>query len=148
MSNTREKLIEMLDDYTDTLSVRDIHKADFVEQFADHLIAHGVTVQEWISVKDRLPESNKIVLASAVSKTFGYRHTLMVAHIGHHEATTEDDGWRECEVDTEYDEEKDCFWIPECWWEVNSVEDNGNWIIDSDYEVTHWMPLPESPKGE
>ena len=26
------------------------------ETIADHLIAHGVTVQEWISVKDRLPE--------------------------------------------------------------------------------------------
>lgn len=26
------------------------------EEFADYLIAHGVTVQEWISVKDRLPE--------------------------------------------------------------------------------------------
>ena len=120
----------------------------FAKDVTRDLLTNGVTVQEWISVKDRLPESNKIVLASAVSKTFGYRHTLMVAHIGHHEATTEDDGWRECEVDTEYDEEKDCFWIPECWWEVNSVEDNGNWIIDSDYEVTHWMPLPQPPKGE
>lgn len=28
----------------------------FPERFADYLIAHGVTVQEWISVDDRLPE--------------------------------------------------------------------------------------------
>ena len=28
----------------------------FPERFADHLIANGVTVQEWISVNDRLPE--------------------------------------------------------------------------------------------
>ena len=28
------------------------------EEIADHLIANGVTVQEWISVKDRLPEKN------------------------------------------------------------------------------------------
>lgn len=101
---------------------------------------------EWISVEERLPESEKIVLVSALSKTFRYRHTLMVAHIGHHEFTTEDSDWREYEGDTEYDEENDCFWIPECWYEVNSVEDNGNWIIDSDYDVTHWMPLPEPPK--
>lgn len=112
-----------------------------------HLDATPAAMQ-WIPVTERLPESEKIVLASAKSKTLGYRHTLMVAHIGHHEFTTEDYGWQEYEGDTEYDEEKDCFWIPECWWEVNSVEDNGNWIIDSDYEVTHWMPLPQPPKGE
>lgn len=28
----------------------------FPYRFADYLIANGVTVQEWISVKDRLPE--------------------------------------------------------------------------------------------
>lgn len=28
----------------------------FPERFADYLIAHGVTVQKWISVDDRLPE--------------------------------------------------------------------------------------------
>ena len=26
------------------------------EEIADHLISHGVTVQEWISVDDRMPE--------------------------------------------------------------------------------------------
>lgn len=28
----------------------------FPDRFADHLIANGVTMQEWISVDDRLPE--------------------------------------------------------------------------------------------
>lgn len=28
----------------------------FPDRFADYLIAHGVTTQEWISVDDRLPE--------------------------------------------------------------------------------------------
>lgn len=31
----------------------------FPDRFADYLIAHGVTVQEWISVDDRLPEIPK-----------------------------------------------------------------------------------------
>ena len=35
----------------------------FPVRFADHLISHGVTVQEWISVKDRLPEDDSDVLA-------------------------------------------------------------------------------------
>ena len=35
---------------------------DKVDVLADYLIAHGVTVHEWISVKDRLPENEKYVL--------------------------------------------------------------------------------------
>jgi hypothetical protein len=72
----------------------------------------------------------------------------MASHVGHHEFTTEDIEWREYEGETEYDEENDCFWIPECWYEVNAIDDNGNWVIDSEYDVTHWMPLPERPKED
>ena len=105
-------------------------------------------VQRWIPVTERLPDSERVVLVSALTKTFRHRHTLMAAHIGHHEFTTEDTDWREYEGDTEYDEENDCFWIPECWYEVNAIDDNGNWIIDSEYDVTHWMPLPQPPKED
>ena len=31
---------------------------------ADHLIANGVTVQEWVSVEDRLPEENTTVIVA------------------------------------------------------------------------------------
>ena len=31
-------------------------------EFADYLIQNGITVQEWISVKDRLPEENEYVM--------------------------------------------------------------------------------------
>lgn len=111
-----------------------------------HFATENIVGHKWIPTAEQLPESQKIVLVSAKEKIFGWRHILMAAHIGHHEATTEDYGWQEYEGDTEYDEENDCFWIPECWWEVNAVEGNENWILDSDYEVTHWMPLPEPPK--
>ena len=40
----RDRLIELLDEYTEPLSARDIHKADFAEKFADHLLAEGVIV--------------------------------------------------------------------------------------------------------
>jgi hypothetical protein len=148
----REKLIEILETVVSPKELLcDGEVLVSTARVADHLIANGVTFAEdnnvpskWIPVTERLPESEKIVLVSAKSKTFGYRHTLMVAHIGHHEFTTEEYGWHEYEGETEYDEENDCFWIPECWYEVNSVEDNGNWIIDSDYDVTHWMPLPST----
>lgn len=122
--------------------------AQAFETFLDMLeTAPTIEPQRWIPASEP-PKSQKAVLVSAKDKRFGYRHTLRAAHIGHHEVTTEDYGWQEYECDTEYDEEKDCFWISECWYESNVMEDNTNWIIDSDYEVTHWMQLPEGPKEE
>ena len=74
---------------------------------ADYLVKNGVTVQEWISVKDGLPESGK------ESVLIGLRWGEV------------DIGW--CE---------DSRWRSEF---VNEYEDG---------EVTHWMPLPNPPKGE
>ena len=152
----REKLVELLADKCsfrdnpckgcECMAIAPQCREEVFGEVADHLIANGVTVREWISVEDRLPGSQVPVLVCAKDKTFGYRRVLKAAHVGHHEYSTEDYGWQEYEGDTEYDEEKDCFWIPECWYETNAVEENGNWIIDSDYIVTHWMPLPETPQ--
>lgn len=47
--DVREKLVELLD-----IIIQPGQKT--LGDIADHLIANGVTVQEWISVKDRLPE--------------------------------------------------------------------------------------------
>lgn len=44
----------------------------FSERFADYLIDHGVTVQEWISVEDRLPEENHDGSVNAVLVTDGF----------------------------------------------------------------------------
>ena len=53
----REKLIELVDSVLRNLPWGDVslHTA---EDVADRLIEHGVTVQEWISVKDRLPDAD------------------------------------------------------------------------------------------
>ena len=45
--DVREKLVHLL---------KDIMPLFTFEEQVDHLIANGVTVQEWISVEDRLPE--------------------------------------------------------------------------------------------
>ena len=73
MPNTREKLIELIyestgvtygGEYGDVTIQEEIDINDEeIERIADHLIANGVTVQEWISVKDRLPEDDSDVLA-------------------------------------------------------------------------------------
>lgn len=72
MPNTREKLIELLQDSVyENVELDDGYVGYEVnyDNIANHLIAHGVTVQEWISVKDidRLPTENKRVLV------YGYR---------------------------------------------------------------------------
>ena len=79
------------------------------EEIAENLIANGVTVQEWISVKDRLPEekANCIVY---------YKHAYC----------DNDDYWA----------------IGICFYDGEKFQ------MDLPYKVTHWMPLPEPPKGE
>ena len=62
--DVREKLVELL---TDNLPrIGNLPKCDnplqytineIVERIADHLIANGVTVQEWISVDERMPDA-------------------------------------------------------------------------------------------
>ena len=55
--DVREKLVELLKE-SKLCSKRfdDQYSDSTIAIIADHLIAHGVTVQEWISVKDRLPD--------------------------------------------------------------------------------------------
>ena len=70
--DVREKLVEIMEDLgcndeycKDCEFCNDIdgcvHRQK--EIIADRLIANGVTVQEWISVTERLPEDNSDVLA-------------------------------------------------------------------------------------
>ena len=56
--DVREKLVELIND----CRFMEGYGMDLVERQADHLIAHGVTVQEWISVDDRLPEHGDVVV--------------------------------------------------------------------------------------
>lgn len=114
MPNTREKLIELLgantcteNDCCDDCVYHENEEAciQYLKaKMAGHLIANGVTVQEWISVKDRLPEPFVDVIAFF--------------------------GGQEMNVDC--------------------VDNEGRWYssyMDRD-DPTHWMPLPEKPKGE
>ena len=95
--DVREKLVELLD-----IIIQPGQKT--LGDIADHLIANGVTVQEWISVEDRLPEKDEIVII-CTDKNFIYAGEL----------------------------------IGDTWF-----LDNDSWTET----VTHWMPLPQPPKGE
>ena len=100
--DVREKLVELLD-----IIIQPGQKT--LGDIADHLIDHGVTVQEWISVDDRLPEekANCIVY---------YQHSYC---------------------------DNDGYWaIGMCFYDGEKFQ------LNPAYKVTHWMPLPEPPKGE
>ena len=107
--DVREKLIGLIakakyicaNDYSD-------HTED--EYIADTLLDNGVTVPQWISGKDRMPETGGYVVCIAKRNPFS-RFMPMVARI-----------------------EKNGL--------VNPITEQ---YIS---EVTHWMPLPEPPKGE
>lgn len=76
--DVREKLAELLN-----IIIQPGQKT--LGDIADHLIANGVTVQEWISVKDRLPDAGGYVVCIAKRNPFS-RFMPMVARI-------EKNGW-------------------------------------------------------
>ena len=99
--DVREKLVEIIQNSVGGCA------RNWAEIIADGLIAHGVTVQEWISVKDRLPESGKDAVLIALR-------------------------WGAVDIG----------WCEEGRWGSEFVNEY------DDGEVTHWMPLPQPPKGE
>ena len=113
--DVREKLVELLE-----IIIQPGQKT--LGDIADYLISHGVTVQEWISVKDRLPEETGRYLAvkkRIAPDDFGGNGTDIVIL-----RFFVDDGFK----------------MP------RHIPD---WINEAiNEEVTHWMPIPQPPKGE
>lgn len=79
--DVREKLVELFYDN----NVRCDQKIEGLADDVMDIIANGVTVQEWISVKDRLPEAGGYVVCIAKRNPFS-RFMPMVARI-------EKNGW-------------------------------------------------------
>ena len=76
--DVREKLIEIL-----RKPIFPHELVDPIEAVADYLLDNGVTVQEWISVEDRLPEIGGYVVCIAKRNPFS-RFMPMVARIEKH----------------------------------------------------------------
>ena len=117
--DVKEKLVELLQNAkaamkSENLSC-DIARNMFV---VDFMIANGVTVQEWISVDDRLPDETGRYLAVkkriAPDELGGNRTDIVILRF------FVDDGFR---MPTHIPD-----WINE---EINE-------------EITHWMPLPST----
>ena len=68
-----EKMVELL---TNSPQLDVLDWTTGWEEAANYLIAHGVTVQEWISVDDRLPENiaNRVLVVCERSNGVFYAH--------------------------------------------------------------------------
>ena len=114
--DVREKLVEMLQV---DLSGSDGYEPELI---ADYMLDHGVTVQEWIPVTERLPERDKEV--------------LLIVH-----------GWEDRLYYTGclHRQEAERSWL-------TGIESKASdWKIWGfsylrDPSVTHWMPMPQPPK--
>ena len=84
--DVREKLVEILKQAPFEGEVLDEWWwEEKIKRIADHLISNGITVQEWISVKDRLPtiydaDADSCVLAIHKSGNKRYYHWRSVAN--------------------------------------------------------------------
>lgn len=114
MPDLRGKLVEILtDDYCPLLWMQ-----GEVTNLANYLIAHGVTVQEWISVKDRLPSKEEYTAKAEdgteyyVRLLIAYKTDIVEYEIGYY------DGYK---------------WMTEM--PIRLIKD-----------VVAWMPFPNMPQ--
>ena len=115
-------------------------------QEVEELIASQPTVNGWISVKDRLPESGKSVLASCQIRLMNGKYKYYVCEAMYTAPKTVSAGGYD-DFDAVYDEETDTYYYPEGWWEKIHNWDEYSNVAIADF-VTHWMPLPEPQKED
>ena len=84
--DVRERLVELISstEYGNGSLVGNNFQKGFIEKIATHLIANGVTVQEWVSVTERLPtvydaDDDNCVLAIHKATNKRYYHWRSVA---------------------------------------------------------------------
>ncbi len=104
--DVREKLVELMTDKVPGID-NELRYVDDerVERLAGYLIANGVTVQEWISVKDRLPENRDDVL---VCRTWW--NETRNPHIGWYNDVAQE--WQILDSDGYYPCGKVTYWMP------------------------------------
>ena len=115
MMDVREKLVELLTEFYGCDPM--YYNVDALA-IADHLVSNGVTVQEWISVKDKLPPHNHDVLVYRPDMAMKILVDNYYGYYGEDDAEWHE-GWAKYGKD-----------------------------IHNNPLITHWMPLPLEPEAK
>ena len=95
---------------------------------------------KWISITNLMPKTQQRVLVAYTT-----HHGKRAVTVGWYTPSkTLESGNFGGDVDDEYDEATDTFYLKEQWVD-ESTESEYHYPI---YGVTHWMPLPSHPTGE
>ena len=106
-------------------------------------------MSEWISVKERLPESGEVCLLACKATNCYSGKTYRYVCDGFYIERWKEEARYDVSEDQaiEYNEETDEYYLCEGWYERIHNWDDYISIYISD-TVTHWQPLPEPPKEE
>ena len=119
--DVREKLVDLIIDAKRT----DPETGSFTEYLADHLIANGVTVQEWINSEEMLPEFPCLALYVNGDYVFIPDGIL----------TIKDKHGEWC-IDAALAKE------------VRLIDGTKAETLLWENRIAYWMPMPNPPKGE
>ena len=120
--DVREKLVDIVCDATQINGC--IHSCNhppcaMVRGIVDALIENGVTVQEWIPASEPPKKITNKVIVLCKNGYMGFGH---------------------------YEDYKG----KQTWYNLESGKPFTDWDLEDceSYEVTHWQPMPQPPKGE
>lgn len=122
MMDVREKLVEILkQEPFEGKVIDEWWWEEKIKIIANHLVSNGVTVQEWISVKDRLPEQppNRV---DEQGRSWVTQNIDYIVYDG------------KIVFVANYSFQNKFFWYSDTLHPLKNI--------------THWMEIPQPPKGE